>query len=85
LRKKSLKTKTQYDLKVHKGESGDDILFNLVKKPGSNDDPEVVKREQRVKNTQAYCKLIIDGRYVAETRKVSIDWPSFEVSILDQF
>ena len=56
-----------------------------MKKPISNDLPEVLKRELIVKNTYAYCKLLIDGKYVSETRKVSIEWPSFEICILDQF
>jgi hypothetical protein len=28
---------------------------------------------------------VIDGMEVAQTRKMPINWPSFEVDILDQF
>jgi hypothetical protein len=62
------------------------VLFNLVKKHTTGELPkDVLNRKQQVERTGAYCKLIIDGKYVAETRKVPIDWPSYEINILDQF
>jgi len=76
---------TMYDLKVHKGDLGDDVLFQLKKK-GTQDHPDpVLKRKANVQKTPALCRLLIDGKVVAETRKVAIDWPSYEINILDQF
>lgn len=77
---------TQFDLKVHQGDNQDDVLFNLVKRnnPGSLT-KEVENRRSKVERTQAFCKLIIDGLCVAETKKVPISWPSYEIDILDQF
>jgi len=33
----------------------------------------------------AYCRLVIDGKQVAATQKARIQWPNYEIDILDQF
>lgn len=61
-------TYTFYDLKVHKGVDGNDVLFNLVKRPSQG---ELAKKVSRVKSTtestMAYLNLLIDGEVVAST------------------
>ena len=62
------------------------MLFNLVKRNvQGNPAPNIEKIKSKAESTMVYCKLIIDGMEVAQTRKVPINWPSFEVDILDQF
>ena len=63
---------------------GNDILFNIHKKNSSGDlPPKVAEIKRRAESTMVYCRLIIDGDQVAETEKKKINWPSFEVDLLD--
>ena len=80
---------SQFELKVHQGDNRDkkdDVLFNLVKRsnPGKYT-KEVQQREAKAARTLAYCKLVIDGNVVAETKKAPIGFPNYEIDILDQF
>ena len=71
---------------MHQGNDGQDVLFNLKKRQVQGNPGGVVEKIKKLaESTQVYCKLIIDGMEVAQTKKTPINWPSFEVDILDQF
>ena len=76
---------TTYELSVHHGADGKDILFNLVDKGHSDEDAVVKARKSQTEATTVYCKLLIDGVQVAETRRLPLKWPSYEVDLSDQF
>lgn len=70
---------------MHQGAEGKDVLFNLVKKAPGELDAAVSATKAQAEATRVYCKLLIDGVEVAETRRMPINWPSYEVDISDQF
>jgi len=77
--------KTTYDLRVHQGADGRDVLFNLVDKGHSEQDVVVNARKSQTEAATVFCKLLVDGVQVAETRRLPLKWPSYEVDLSDQF
>ena len=92
LRKKNQYMSTPWKLKVLKGNNGE-LYFNLKNEqdvsktlvngnalPRSEED-----RRSSAKSIRAYVRLIINGHYVARSRKQQMDWPSFEIDVAEQF
>ena len=85
-RKTSGTVNTFYKLKVFQGPDDMDVLYNLHKQPDEIElKPDTLRRKQTTQRTQVQCVLRIDDVEVARTNKVPINWPSYEVDILDQF
>lgn len=40
-----------------------------------------VSRRNNVGRIRAYIRLIINGKYVARTRKAFLNWPNFEIDL----
>jgi hypothetical protein len=76
---------TPFELRVHKGEAGDDVLFNLKYEQLIQTGDQVQKQMDRTKKTLCYCKVLIDGKFVGQTKKTPVTWPNYEVEICDQF
>ena len=77
---------TFYKLKVYQGPEDMDVLYNLQKQADEIAlKPETLRRKRATQQTQVQCVLRIDDVEVARTNKVPINWPSYEVDILDQF
>lgn len=44
-----------------------------------------VSRRNAAMGVRAYVRLIINGKYVARSRKVHVKWPNFDIEIGEQF
>lgn len=44
-----------------------------------------VSRRNSVIKIRGYVRLIINGKYVARTKKAFLNWPNFEIEINEQF
>lgn len=42
-------------------------------------------RRKKVRNTRFWVEVVINGHVMARTRKVKVDWPSFEVEFQEKF
>lgn len=69
-------------------------MFNLVDKSsdllnqgrdGRRERDAAVEAKEKAEAVRVYCKLLIDGVQVAETRRLPLKWPSYEVDLSDQF
>jgi hypothetical protein len=83
---------TNIKLKVHKISNGE-LYFNLlheepsaklIKNKGALPSSEIQRRNNAVK-VRAYVRLIINGKYVARSRKQFLRWPNLEIEISEQF
>jgi hypothetical protein len=54
--------------------------FNGTALPSSE-----VNRRNSAMRVRAYCRLMINGKYVSRTRKAFLKWPNFEIEIGEQF
>lgn len=89
LRKKNKFSSTNLKMKVHKGQAGE-LYFNLMHEEPSakqfdgTDLPssEVSRRNDSIK-IRAYVRLIINGVYVARSRKAFLKWPNLEIEIAE--
>ena len=76
---------TPYKLEVYQGsneeerESGAEVLFNLKDATTFSPEEKVKLGIDKIENTKAYCKLIIDGKVVKTTDPVKIAWPDMEL------
>jgi len=75
------------DLKVHQGNDNKDVLFKLESRgqPGKQEEAAVENNRNRALKSRVFCKLIIDGEEVARTKKMQINWPAYDVDLLDLF
>ena len=75
-------------MRVHKNEQLGEFYFNLMfEEPSAkkyNDtalpSSEVSRRNNSMR-IRAYCRLIINGRYVSRTKKAFLKWPNFEIEV----
>lgn len=82
---------TNVKLKVHKLSNGE-LYFNLLhEEPSAKQvngaalpSSEVSRRNSAVR-VRAFIRLIINGRYVARSRKQFLKWPSLEIEVSEQF
>ena len=81
---------TPYKLQVYQGsneeerENGAEVLFNLKDDTTFSDEDKEKLGIDKVENTKAYCKLIIDGKEVKRTDPVKIAWPAMELWFMDK-
>lgn len=79
-------------LKVHKLDNGE-LYFNLIHeepsakmiKTGAALPHSEISRRNSAVRVRAYIRLIINGRYVARSRKQFMRWPNLEIDISEQF
>ena len=89
--KEGYKEMTPYKLQVYQGsneeerENGAEVLFNLKDDTTFSDEDKEKLGINKVENTKAYCKLIIDGKEVKRTDPVKIAWPAMELQFMDKF
>jgi hypothetical protein len=85
---------TNVDLKVAQTEINglSEYSFNLTHVPVSTkrtDGGSLPYSEHSRRNScngiKAYAKLHINGKAVAETRKVGMKWPQFDIELCEQF
>ena len=79
---------TNADLKVHRGESGDDVLFNLEQRSNLVQEEyqsQVDAYKNKTLAKTVYCRLLFDGVEVATTDSKNLSYPGFEVDIFEQF
>jgi len=79
-------------LKVFKNDQTEEFFFNLMheepsgkKYNGSALDRDEVSRRNSIARIRAYIRLIINGKYVARTRKAFLNWPNFEIDVSEEF
>ena len=79
-------------LKVHKNDTSGEYYFNLIheepsgkKFNGSALPGSEISRRNNAMKIRAYCRLIINGKYVSRTRKAFLKWPNFEIEVMEQF
>lgn len=76
---------TPYKLEVYQGsneeerDSGAEVLFNLKDATTFSPEEKAKLGIDKIENTKAYCKLIIDGKEVKRTDPVKIAWPDMEL------
>ena len=86
------------DLKVHHGNEFHkgryegladckDILFKLDPRPaqGVQDNAKVEANRTRALKTSVSCRLLVDGEIVARSKAVPLNWPAYDVDLLDMF
>ena len=61
------------------------MLFSITTPGTFADDEKKQKGIDKIEQTKGFCRLIIDGKQVSQTRVVPIQWPNMELDILDQF
>lgn len=62
------------------------MLFNIKdEETGLQSNVEVQRQKTKTQKTTCYCRILIDGKFVAQTKKTNISWPNYEVEICDQF
>jgi len=47
----------------------------------NTDEQERIKT--RAESSEVFCRLLIDGKFVSESKRATISFPSFEVNISD--
>mmetsp|Transcript_38720 Transcript_38720/g.28605 ORF Transcript_38720/g.28605 Transcript_38720/m.28605 type:complete len:118 (+) Transcript_38720:126-479(+) len=94
---KEIRNQNQYSssnvkLKVFKNDHTGEFYFNLTheqpsgkKFNGTALPSNEVNRRNSISRIRAYMRLIINGKYVARTRKAFLNWPSFEIDISEEF
>ena len=44
-----------------------------------------ISRRNNAEKIKAYCRLIINGKFLCKTRKALVKWPNFEIDLMEQF
>ena len=57
--------KNPYELKVHPGNDGQDILFNVNDKGIESSQKMLTAKKNKLMKITGYCRLIIDGKFVS--------------------